>query len=164
MVRSTIAVAAMLVFATNCSSPTKKTCGPRDAGVIEVGLEAPVGCPPAEANEKGIGLPCTMCGNECPNPLRCTCDPYLGVQLTGVPCICTLLQVASTGSTDPCKDAPANFCGSNASCCAVETTAAYCVPNICLIGGVCIDFSPPDGGADGETDADTDAATDAATD
>jgi hypothetical protein len=147
---------AMVVAFTavaGCSSPMKKKCGPQDAGIIEVGLEAPVGCPPAEANDKGIGAACTMCGNECASPLRCTCDPYLGIQLAGVPCICTLLQVAPTGSADPCADAPANFCGSNATCCAVMTTAAYCVPNVCLIGGQCIEFTPPDGGTDGETDA-----------
>jgi hypothetical protein len=157
MARTTIAMAALLVCAVaGCSSKTNKMCGPQDAGVIEVGLEAPVGCPPAEANENGIGIPCTMCGNECPSTLRCTCDPYLGVQLTGVPCICTKLQIAQTGSTDPCAETPASFCGSNATCCAVLTTAAYCVPNVCLIGGACIDFTPPDAGADGESDAATD--------
>ena len=151
-------MAALLVCAVaGCSSGTKKTCGPQDAGIIEVGLEAPAGCPPAEANENGVGAPCTMCGNECASPLRCTCDPYLGIQLTGVPCICTLLQLAPTGASDPCADAPANFCGSNATCCAVMTTAAYCVPNVCLIGGACIEFTPPDAGTD-------DAAADAATD
>ena len=28
-------------------------------------IELPPGCPPAQANELGIGKPCTMCGNEC---------------------------------------------------------------------------------------------------
>jgi hypothetical protein len=151
MARSTVALAALFVcvVAASCSSSAKKACGaPRDAGVIEVGLEPPPGCPPAQANDKGIGAPCTMCGNECADPLRCTCDPYLGVQLTGVPCVCTLFQLAPTGSTDPCGDTPANFCGDNATCCAVLTTAAYCVPNACLIGGECIVFVPLDGGTD----------------
>ena len=42
MVRSTIALAALfLCAAASCSSPDKKpACGTRDAGVIEVGLEA----------------------------------------------------------------------------------------------------------------------------
>src|SRR5262245_11616222 len=112
--RSAIALAALFVCATaGCSSPTGKACGPQDSGVFEVGLEVPAGCPPAEANELGIGKPCTMCGNECAAPLRCTCDPYLGVQLSGVPCVCTKIQVAAIGSADPCADQPANVCGSN---------------------------------------------------
>ena len=123
-------------------------CGaPRDAGIVEVGLEAPPGCPPAP-NELGIGKPCTMCGNECASPLRCTCDPYLGVQLEGVPCVCTKVQPAPTGSTDPCADVGPNFCGSNTMCCAVLNIAAYCVPNVCLIGGQCIVFTPVDAGTD----------------
>ena len=112
MVRSAIVLAALFFCAASgCSSPVKKACGPQDAGVFEVGLEAPVGCPPAEANELGIGKVCTMCGNECESPLRCTCDSYLGVQLAGVPCVCTKIQVAPTGSTDPCASTAANFCG-----------------------------------------------------
>ena len=154
MARSAMTMAALLicVAAADCSSGGKKACGPQDAGVIEVGLAPPPGCPPAEANDKGVGSPCTMCGNECASPLHCTCDPYLGIQLTDVPCVCTLLQVAPTGSSDPCADAPANFCGSNATCCNVLTTAAYCVPNICLIGGQCIVFTPLDAGTDVATD------------
>jgi len=160
MVRSAIVLAALFVGAASaCSSPVKKACGPQDAGVFEVGLEAPAGCPPAEANELGIGKACTMCGNECEAPLRCTCDSYLGVQLAGVPCVCTKIQVAPTGSTDPCASTAANFCGTGASCCNVLNTAAYCVPNICLINGECIVFTPPDAGTDGDPDA-GDAATD----
>jgi hypothetical protein len=150
MSRTSIALALLLVGAggVGCSSPSKPVCGaPRDAGVVEVGLEAPPGCPPAP-NELGIGKPCTMCGNECASPLRCTCDPYLGVQLEGVPCVCTKVQPAPTGSTDPCTDVGANFCGSNAMCCAVLNIAAYCVPNVCLIGGQCIVFTPVDAGTD----------------
>src|SRR5262245_46997604 len=131
-----------------CSSPAKPACGLRDGGVVEVGIEPPPGCPPAEANELGIGKPCTVCGNQCASPLRCTCDAYLGVQLTGVPCVCTLFQLAQTGSTNPCGDAPASFCGSNATCCNVLATAAYCVPNVCLIGGQCLEVTVPDAGTD----------------
>ena len=159
MVRSAIVLAALLVSAgVGCSSPTKRACGPQDAGIVEVHLEAPVGCPPAEANELGVGKACTMCGNECESPLRCTCDPYLGIQLAGVPCVCTRIQVAPTGSTDPCADSPANFCGSNATCCNVLTTAAYCVPNICLIDNACIVFVLPDAGVDADPDAASDTA------
>ena len=122
----------------------------RDAAVYEVELDLPVGCPPAQANDKSVGKPCTMGGNQCASPLHCTCDPYLGVQLSGVPCVCTLIQLAPQGSTDPCG-APlaANFCGTSATCCSYLTTAAYCVPDICLPGGQCIVFEPVDAGADG---------------
>jgi hypothetical protein len=153
MRRSTIATAALLLCAASCSSDKKPACGVRDAGVVEVGIEPPAGCPPAEANELGIGKPCTMCGNECASPLRCTCDAYLGVQLAGVPCVCTLLQLAQIGSINPCAEAPANFCGTNATCCNVLNSAAYCVPDICLIDQACIVFTPLDAGTDGDPDA-----------
>lgn len=152
-----VTAALLLSAAAGCSKPSKPMCGgPRDGGVIEVGYDIPPGCPPA-ANELGVGQPCTMCGNECTLPLRCTCDPYLGVQLEGVPCVCTKVQPAPIGSTDPCKDiGGSGFCGSNATCCNVQAIAAYCVPDVCLIGGACIDFNPPDAGTDGDTDAATD--------
>jgi hypothetical protein len=146
--RSTALTALLLCAAAVGCGPKAKapSCGVRDAGVIEVGLEPPPGCPPAQANELGIGKPCTMCGNECGSPLRCTCDEYLGVQLSGVPCVCTMFQLAPTGSTDPCSDVGATFCGSNTTCCNVLAIAAYCVPNICLIDQQCIVFTPLDGG------------------
>jgi hypothetical protein len=148
--RTPIALSALLVSAAvACTAGVKKpACGSRDAGLYEVGIEAPPGCPPAQANEIGIGRPCTMCGNECTAPLRCACDSLLGVQLSGVPCVCTLLQFAQQGSTDPCKDQGANWCGSNTTCCNALTTAAYCVPNACLPNGACVIFNPPDAGTD----------------
>src|SRR5262249_22304242 len=136
MFRTPIAFATLVACAglVACSSPSKPMCGgPRDAGVIEVGLEAPPGCPPSGPNELSDATHCTLCGDKCAVPLRCTCDPYLGVQLEGVPCVCTKVQPAPTGSTDPCTDVGAGFCGSNATCCNVLTTAAYCVPDVCLI-------------------------------
>jgi len=150
MARNLALTAALLLCAAlGCKSgDSKPMCGaPRDAGVVEVCIEAPPGCPPTP-NELGIGKPCTMCGNECESPLHCTCDPYLGLQLEGVPCVCTKAQPAPTGSTDPCKDVGANFCGSNATCCAVLNIAAYCVPDVCLLGGQCIVFVPADAGTD----------------
>jgi hypothetical protein len=121
--------------------------GAIDGGVhdafFEVSLDLPPGCPPSTANEKGVGTPCTMGGHQCKNGLLCTCDPFFGVQLTGVPCICTLGQLAQTGSTDPCgAPLPANFCGSNATCCPYMTAGAYCVPSICVPDG-CPVFLPP---------------------
>jgi hypothetical protein len=114
-----------------------------EGGIYEVSLDLPAGCPPeAGGNEKHVGQPCTMKGGECAkfgvSNLVCTCDKTLGIQLTGVPCVCTLIQLAQTGSTDPCgAPLPANFCGSNATCCPYLTAGAYCVPNICLAGNLC---------------------------
>jgi hypothetical protein len=117
-----------------------------EGGIYEVSLDLPAGCPPPAGNEKGVGTPCTMNGKQCTSPLRCTCDPFFAIQLTGVPCICTLAQLAQTGSTDPCG-APlaADFCGTNAKCCPYLTAAAYCVPNICLPdpGDVCPQVAGP---------------------
>jgi hypothetical protein len=118
----------------------------RDAQVYEVDFEVPEGCPPP-ANELGIGKPCTERGGQCTGDLRCSCDSYFGIKLTGVPCVCTKVQLAQAGSTDPCG-APLdpNFCGSATTCCPYLTTAAYCVPNICLPNGACVEFIPLDGG------------------
>jgi hypothetical protein len=141
-------VALWLLFA--CVHPGC-SCGesnnePRDAQVFEVDFEAPEGCPPPE-NELGIGKPCTRGGNQCTGGLRCTCDPYFGIQLTGIPCVCTKVQLAQTGATDPCAPPlDPNFCGSGTTCCAYLTTAAYCVPDICLPGGQCVEFVPVDAG------------------
>jgi hypothetical protein len=118
--------------------------------IIDVGLEWPDGCPPAAANDKGVGAACTRGGGECAKygqDRRCTCDPALGALLAGVPCICTLAQFATGTTNDPCKDSvPANYCGSNATCCNVLNSAAYCVPNVCLINDACLVFVGPDGG------------------
>ena len=112
--------------------------GGLDGGVFEVSLDLPAGCPPPAPNEKGVGTPCTKGGNQCKGGLRCTCDPFAGVQLTGVPCICTLAALAQVNSTNPCVDSvPATFCGSNATCCTYMTAAAYCVPDICLPDDMC---------------------------
>ena len=66
--------------------------------MFDVSLELPEGCPPVQPNEKGVGIPCTMGGGQCtaagvPAGLRCTCDPYFGIQLYGVPCVCTNIKV-----------------------------------------------------------------------
>jgi hypothetical protein len=121
--------------------------------VIEISIEWPAGCPPATANEKGVGKACTRGGNQCGSGMRCTCDPALGALLAGVPCICTLAQFAQNGSKDPCTDAvPSGYCGSKAKCCNVLNSAAYCVPYECLfnggndVNGGCLEFVPVDGG------------------
>lgn len=157
-------LALAAVFLTlACSSPAKKPCGATDAAAIEVGIEPPPGCPPEMANELGVGKPCGMCGEECASPLACTCDSYLGIRLSDVPCVCTLVQLAPTGSTNPCGPPLAsNFCGTGATCCNYVNTAAYCVPDVCLPNGQCIVFVPIDAGTDGDpADADpADAGTD----
>jgi hypothetical protein len=133
--------------ASACSGGSSHSDGSTDS-IIDLGLEWPENCPPEAGNDKGIGLPCTAGGGQCKNGTRCTCDPALGSVLAGVPCFCTLAQFAQNGSKDPCMDSvPANFCGSNATCCDVLTSAAYCVPNVCLIGGACLEFVAVDGGS-----------------
>jgi hypothetical protein len=116
--------------------------GAIEGGVFDVSLSLPDGCPPPSGNEKGVGTPCTMGGGECKGNLRCACDRTLGVTLVGVPCICTLFQLAEANSQDPCgAPLPANFCGSNATCCSYLNAAAYCVPSICLEGNACPEFT-----------------------
>jgi hypothetical protein len=106
----------------------------------EVSLDLPPGCPPEAGNEKGVGKPCTVGGNECPNngTLQCTCDPFLGIKLVGVPCFCTLVSVNSNPDAgDLCAALGPNHCGTNAGCCSVSTIGTYCAPEICLPGGMC---------------------------
>jgi hypothetical protein len=111
--------------------------GPHDA-VIELSLNLPDGCPPATANNECVGKPCTMGGHECGN-MQCTCDPFLGVQLEGIPCFCTKFDLTLSvpdGGT-PCSEAPMSYCGSMAQCCSYMSAGYYCLPNACLAGGVC---------------------------
>lgn len=137
----------LVTAAGACSGGSRNRGDASVDSIIDVGLEWPDGCPPATANDKGIGAACTRGGNECKNGLLCTCDPQLGALLAGVPCICTRAQPAQNGSKDPCMDSvPANYCGSGATCCNVLNSAAYCVPNVCLINDVCLVFVPADGG------------------
>jgi hypothetical protein len=125
--------------------------GPRpDASVdgmtYDLALDLPPGCPPGQANDKGVGAPCTRGGGQCKNPLVCACDTILGLTLNGVPCICTLAGLnAQPNNPSPCATATQS-CGTGATCCNYMSTAYYCSPNICLPGGACIDFTPADGG------------------
>ncbi|HEY6476319.1 MAG TPA: hypothetical protein VI456_07025 [Polyangia bacterium] len=130
---------------------------PTDAGALDLAVDLPPGCPPATANSKGVGIPCTRGGGECKKPgvpggLLCTCDPLpiLGIVLNGVPCVCTIGGPnGSASATDPCSQAAnglqPGFCGSDATCCPYLTTAFYCSPNECLPGGSCIDFTTDSG-------------------
>jgi hypothetical protein len=147
--------AAVLMAMGACSSGVgpPPDGGSHDATVYDLALNLPDGCPPAaaQANEKGVGLPCTRNGNECAKTssnLVCACDTIDGVTLVGVPCICTLAGLnVSTTNPNPCQTQPAGLCGSNATCCGYMTEAYYCSPNVCLPGGACIDFSAADGGS-----------------
>jgi hypothetical protein len=103
----------------------------------EVSLDLPPGCPPAAGNEKSVGKPCTQGGKEC-GSLQCTCDPFVGVKVVGIPCFCTLVTLNSNPDAgDLCAALDPNFCGSNAGCCSYLTIGTYCAPEICLPGGVC---------------------------
>jgi len=154
MLRGSLGLGAVLALvfaaAAGCSSGSgAPPCGSTDAAVYEVGLDFPAGCPPAEANEIGIGKPCGMCGNQCASGLNCTCDPYLGIQLTGLPCICTKVGPNPDSTTYPnaCTNpALQNVCGSDATCCPYVTAGYFCSPNVCLPGGSCIEFVPIDAG------------------
>jgi hypothetical protein len=129
---------------------------PTDAHVYDLALDLPPGCPPASGNANGVGIVCTKGGNECKQPgvpsgLLCTCDQAFGLQLNGVPCICTIAGINTSASvTDPCSAAangkPADFCGADATCCPYLTVGYYCSPNVCLPGGSCIVFTPINGG------------------
>jgi len=135
---------AGLALAAGCSAGGGGAVegGVHDA-VYEIGLDLPPGCPPDAGNTLGVGTPCTRGGHECKGNTLCTCDNFLGVQLVGVPCYCTLAQLAQPGATDPCgPPLSPTFCGPGASCCPYQTAAAYCVPNICLPGGMCPDTGP----------------------
>jgi hypothetical protein len=147
--RGVAGLLGLLLAASACSGGKSGGDGgpPNDgAGIYEVGLDLPPGCPPATGNEKGVGIPCTAHGNECKSGMRCSCDQILGAILVGVPCFCTLAQFAQNGSTDPCKDSvPVGYCGSSATCCNYLTSAAYCVPSICLPGNQCLVFDPDAG-------------------
>ena len=120
--------------------------------MFDLAIDLPPGCPPSTPNDKGIGIPCTRGGGQCtkagvPKGLLCTCDPLpiLNDLLSGVPCVCTIGAPNLTTNPDPCA-ANNVSCGSDATCCPYMTTAYYCMPNVCLPGGACIDFTPPPGG------------------
>lgn len=120
---------------------------PRDAATIyDVSVELPEGCPPATANEKGIGAPCTEGGGECghiSSDLRCTCDQFATFKLSGVPCVCTRagLNPDPSGTPNACDKVASDFCGSDAKCCPYMSLGYFCIPNICLPYGECLDFT-----------------------
>lgn len=138
-----LSICAVLASLGACSSGAgHRPDGSSPDGVTyDLALDLPPGCPPSQANEKGIGLPCTRGGNQCTNNLICTCDTVDGVTLNGLPCICTIAGLTTQpANPSPCA-AVKPECGSGASCCDYMALAYYCTPNVCLPGGACIDFS-----------------------
>ena len=112
----------------------------------EVSLDLPAGCPPAVGNDQGVGKPCTRGGHECTRggggsgSYVCTCDDFLTIKLDGVPCICTVVNLNSTGNPDAgdlCATQSPAICGTGATCCAYMSVGTYCAPDICLPGGDC---------------------------
>jgi hypothetical protein len=150
MRRSSLCLSLLLVCTAGaCSSGSKDNNTPHDAAVFDLSLELPPGCP-GTPNEKGVGKVCTMGGGECASPLHCTCDPYLGIQLYGVPCVCTLVGLNPDPSTytSACQAVATGTCGTGATCCPYMSAGYFCSPDTCLPGGQCIDFSAPDAGSD----------------
>ncbi len=134
------------VALASCSSHSgQRPDASRDGLTYDLALDLPPGCPPARANERGVGSPCTRGGHECTNGLLCACDTNLGLTLNGVPCVCTFAGFPPhPDRPDPCMQSSPN-CGSGATCCNYLDTAWYCSPNVCLPGGQCLQFSA-DGG------------------
>ena len=146
---SSLALVLSCVIAGGCSSNNAHfpDGGHADAITYDLSLDLPPGCPSGQANEKGVGKPCTRGGHECSSPLLCTCDPNSGVTLNGLPCICTLAGAnPQPNNPDPCSTQPANVCGSGATCCNYTNAGFYCSPDVCLPGGQCIQFVAADSG------------------
>jgi len=143
----------LLAIAGACSSSRSSRDAATDGVVYDLALDLPVGCPPDAGNALGVGAPCTRGGGQCPgikSNLVCACDTIDGVTLVGIPCICTVAGLNSSNPNNPsppCSTQPAGVCGSGATCCNYMSIAYYCSPNICLPGGACINFSPPDAAA-----------------
>ena len=94
--------------------------------------DLPPGCPPAVANDKGVGAPCTRGGGQCKGSQICTCDTTLGVTPPpGTPCFCTIAILQS------CTSVPSGTCGQQATCCSYMQQAAICVPDVCLQSAMC---------------------------
>ena len=148
--KDVIAIATLAIVAGGLAAGCKEDPQPaRDAAVFDIAIELPEGCPPAQPNEKGVGIPCTMGGGQCnaagvPSGLRCTCDPYFGIQLYGVPCVCTIVGLNPDPANIPnaCTQPQlASICGTEATCCPYVNAGYYCSPNACLPGGACIEFT-----------------------
>ena len=131
-----IAVSIIIVLLTACSAGgggKLQDAAAVDGFTIDYRFgDLPPGCPPATANDKGIGAPCTRGGGQCPSSLNCTCDNFAGVTPPeGTPCFCTIPILQR------CESIPAGTCGQKATCCSYMQQFAICVPDICLESAMC---------------------------
>ena len=101
--------------------------------------DLPPGCPPAAANDKGVGKSCSKGGHQCSGTQICTCDTTFGVTPpANTPCFCTSWFLNQAGSQGQACDAvPAGACGQSATCCGYMNVAAICVPEACLEASAC---------------------------
>jgi hypothetical protein len=147
MMPRSLFIAALVAGLVACSSGPGRPPdgGTHDGMTLDLALDLPPGCPPGQANDKGVGSTCTRGGHECTGNLICACDTIDGLTLNGVPCICTQAGLnPMPNNPSPCA-ASKPSCGMNATCCDYKNVAYYCSPNVCLPGNACIDFST-DGG------------------
>lgn len=119
--------------AAGCSSGG----GARDAAADYLTFDVPFGdlppgCPPAAANEQGIGTACTKGGNECKDGLLCACEAHANIlPPDGTPCVCTKLIFSG------CDTVPVDYCGQGATCCSYMNALSICVPLVCLENATC---------------------------
>lgn len=137
-------LAAAVAAGASCSAGGGKA---QDAAFEVLGFdvslgELPPGCPEnVVENNKHVGRRCTAGGGQCDPTTVCACDVIAGYRLPeGTPCLCTLPLVMK-GCDDP--TVPADYCGNDATCCGYLTTAALCVPNLCLYDMACPVLVPP---------------------
>jgi hypothetical protein len=132
-----VAVGAWATVAA-CSSGGGKTVPDGAADGISFDWrfgDLPEGCPPTAGNEKGVGKPCSVGGNECSAGLLCACDENFGIKPPAdTPCFCTQAILGKTCS-DP--SIPAGYCGTGASCCGYMAVGSLCVPDVCLTAMMC---------------------------
>jgi len=128
------ALLLLVAGATGCSSGGGSKS---DAGVDYLTFDVPFGdlppgCPPAAANDQGIGSACTKGGNECKNGLLCACEAHANIQPPeGTPCVCTKLILSG------CDSVPVDYCGQGATCCSYMNALSICVPLVCLENAAC---------------------------
>ena len=129
------ALVVLTVGITGCSSGGGGAKS--DAGVDYLTFDVPFGdlppgCPPAAANDKGIGSACTKGGNECKDGLLCACEAHANIQPPeGTPCVCTKLILSG------CDSVPVDYCGQGATCCSYMNALSICVPLVCLEDATC---------------------------
>jgi len=134
---SVTALFGLVLLGLAACSSSGGTGSVTDAGIDYLTFDVPfgdlpAGCPPAAANDKGIGAACTKGGNECKGGLLCACEPHANIQPPdGTPCVCT--QLIFSG----CDTVPVGYCGQGATCCSYMNSVSICVPLVCLENATC---------------------------